>query len=209
MRQDTFISGAARASGPGFEDDEGQLHAALIEGDEHAYGWLVQRNRPRMLRVACGIVENPDLAEDVVQETFEAIWKDIGSFRRESRLSSWIYRILVNRARRLGKREKRAFPMSAIALERHFDANEPSPVDPQQLAISRQGLARVAEQMERLPDRQREMLMLRDVQGFASDEVQEMLQVSPGNQRVLLHRGRAALRRALESGETPDGQLLN
>jgi RNA polymerase sigma-70 factor (ECF subfamily) len=181
----------------------------LALADEGAFDWLVQRNRPGMLRVARGILDSPELAEDVVQETFESVVKDIGSFRGESRLSSWMYRILVNRAHRVGKREKRMVPVSTFALESHAVLQDKSAVDPQQQVINRQGLDRVAEQLERLPERQRAVVVLRDVQGLASDEVQAMLHVSPGNQRVLLHRGRTALRRALEAGERPGSGLLN
>lgn len=202
------------------EWDEAALVEALVRGEEEAFLWLVHRYWPSMKRVAGGLLRSDNVAEEVVQETFEAVFKEIARFRGESSLRTWMFRILVNRARRVGKREARSIPFSGLGRQREEprrDAPEDeftsrghwsSPVhgwrmvDPQSEAISRQGVQLLAEHLEDLPERQRTIVTLRDVEGLSSKEVCKMLDISEGNQRVLLHRGRTALRRALESDET-------
>jgi RNA polymerase sigma-70 factor (ECF subfamily) len=168
------------------------LHLALVEGDEDAFHWLVRRDRPAMIRTASRELGCTDLAEEVVQDTFEAVLRDIDQFRGESSLRSWIYRILLNRARRVGQREARQTPLAYV---------EEVASDLQSQLVSRQELAAVVAQLDRLPERQRQIVQLRAVEGLESEEVSEQLQISAGNQRVLLHRGRATLRQALDELE--------
>jgi RNA polymerase sigma-70 factor (ECF subfamily) len=193
---------------------EATMRAALAAGDQNAYRRFVSAHRPAMMRLAGEMLGNGDVAEEVVQDTFEAIFKDVGAFRGEASLKTWSYRILVNRARRVGKREKRTVPFTYFT---GFGCESPPSreEDPQTAAVNRQRVRFLAEGLRRLPDRQREIVVLRDIEGRDSSEVAEMLDISSGNQRVLLHRGRAALRSELElrdrgdAGPTGTGQLLN
>jgi RNA polymerase sigma-70 factor (ECF subfamily) len=187
---------------------------ALAAGDDHAYHSFVIAHRPAMLRLAGEMLGNGDVAEEVVQDTFEAIFKDVGAFRGEASLKTWSYRILVNRARRVGKRENRTVPFTYFdnfGIESHPSRGE----DPQTAAINRQRVRFLAEGLRRLPDRQREIVVLRDIEGRDTTEVSELLDITPGNQRVLLHRGRAALRSGLELRDSDGadsshaGPLLN
>jgi RNA polymerase sigma-70 factor (ECF subfamily) len=193
------------------------LIAAIIKGDEGAFAWLVRRHWGGMMNVSRGILGNESLASEVVQETWEVVFRELKGFRGDSSLSTWIFRILINRARRTGKKEARCIPFSGIqgfdesggSLEDEFTARGKwrSPVhgwrfyDPQQEAINREGIRFLAKGLEKLPEKQRVVVSLRDVEGFDSDDVCEMLGLSRANQRQLLHRGRTGLRRMLEVAE--------
>ncbi len=193
-----------------------QLVAALVDGDRQAFDWIVRKHWSGMMRVATGVLGNESIAVEVVQETWEAVVKEIKRFRGEASLSTWIFRILINRARRVGKREGRSIPFSSFkttqdedgkrSLEDEFTSKGRwrSPVhgwrmiDPQTEAINKQGLAFLAKGLEELPDRQKIIVTLRDIEGLEAKEVCRMLDISEGNQRILLHRGRTRLRRMLE-----------
>lgn len=198
---------------------EQDLLSALRDGDADAASWLVRRHWRGMLHVARGYLRNEELARDVVQETWEAVFKGLSAFRGEASLSGWMYRILINRARRVGRREARQVPFSDLAREdAEGGQRDPmdeftwlgrwrSPVhgwrllDPQREAINRQGLEIIAATLETLPETQQVVVTMRDVEGLGSREVCDLLGVSEANQRVLLHRGRTRLRRALEAAE--------
>lgn len=194
---------------------ERALRTALAAGDQGAYHDFVSTHRPAMVRLASEMLGNGDVAEEVVQDTFEAIFKDVGMFRGESSLKTWSYRILVNRARRVGKRERRTVPFtyldrgrsdnrfsregnlgSETLLETQVHAR--SEADPQTAAIVRQRVQILAEGLRKLPERQRKIVVLRDLEGRNSGEVSELLDITAGNQRVLLHRGRTVLRSEIE-----------
>jgi RNA polymerase sigma-70 factor (ECF subfamily) len=191
------------------------LVAALRAGDDAAFAELVDRYTPTMLRVARQFVATHEAAEDVVQETFLGVIRGIGAFEGRSTLRTWIFHILANRARTRGEREGRSRPFSSLVLE-----DEPA-VDPDRFVsegvmagmwASPPALAPLPEAhvlagelgeqlraaMERLPPAQRVVLDLRDVQGFSSSEVCELLAVTEANQRVLLHRARSRMRAVLE-----------
>ena len=207
-------------SGPDWDGQEQKaLVEALVARDEGAFQWLVRKHWPGMMRVATGLLGNKSLAAEVVQETWETVIREIAKFRQEASLSTWIYRILVNRARRIGKKEARSIPMSSFRSRDdeqgpvrdadEFAANGrwKSPVhgwrmiDPQNEAINREGVALLAKGLEQLPERQKIVVTLRDVEGLGSKEVCEMLHITEANQRLLLHRGRTRLRRMLEDEE--------
>lgn len=201
------------------ERAEKELVQALVDGDQGAFSWVVRKYWKSMHRVASGMLRSETVAAEVVQETWEAVFKEIAGFRGEASLRNWIFRILVNRARRVGKKEARSIPFSdLVRREAEADRRDPvdeftfigrwkSPVhgwrliDPQNEAMNRQGLEFLSRELEKLPETQRVVVTLRDVEGLESGEVCEMLQISAANQRVLLHRGRTALRRALEAAE--------
>lgn len=179
---------------------------------------LVEQLQPSMLRVARMHVSTRAVAEEVVQEAWVGVLKGLGGFEGRSSLRTWIFRILVNIAKTRGQRESRTVPFASlwspgedepsVDPERFQQQNgnhpghwaEP-PVSwgPEEQLLSRDTLARVAEAIEGLPPNQREVIRMRDVLGWTSAEVCNALEVSETNQRVLLHRARANVRRALEA----------
>jgi RNA polymerase sigma-70 factor (ECF subfamily) len=208
--------------GPDYSDD-GALVDALRAGDEAAFGWLLDRYHAPLHRTARMYVSTDAHADEVVQETWMAVLRGIDGFERRSSLKTWLYRILMNIARTRGVKESRAIPFSSAAgvlddgAEPTFDADRFRPPDdpewpghwaafpndwehqPESRLLASETLALVGAAIERLPPAQREVLTLRDVDGWSSVEVCNELGLSETNQRVLLHRGRAKVRRALES----------
>jgi RNA polymerase sigma-70 factor (ECF subfamily) len=202
-------------------DPVADLLVRLRRGDELAFRTLVERYSATMLRVARLHVRDRQAAEEVVQETWLAVIKGLQRFEERSTLKTWLFRILTNRAKTRGEREARSVPFSALAAA-DARADEPAvdpdrfraPDDqypggwaappprwetlPQERLLSQETLQRVEEAIERLPPAQRAVIRLRDVDGFDSDEVCELLGLSHGNQRVLLHRARSKVRAALE-----------
>ena len=199
-----------------------QLVAALRDGDEGAFIALVGRYGPLMLRVASTYVRTPAVAEEVVQETWLAVLEGIGRFEGRSSLKTWLFRILANRAKTRGEREARCVPFScagtrgededgpAVDADRFLGADHPrwpghwsaAPGDwatvPDVRLLSQETLAHVRDAITGLPERQQEVIVLRDVEGWSAEEVCNALGVSEVNQRVLLHRARSKVRAALE-----------
>jgi RNA polymerase sigma-70 factor (ECF subfamily) len=187
-----------------------QLVAALREGDEDAFKELVRRHHGALLRLARSYVSSGAVAEEVVQDTWLGVLDGIDRFRGDAALKTWIFRILVNRAIARGVREQRTVPFSSMEPDEgptvsadRFAANGSWSVLPRpfQLPEERSELleirARVRDALTDLPERQRVVVALRDVEGLSSEEVCDLLDVSAENQRVLLHRGRARLQAAL------------
>jgi RNA polymerase sigma-70 factor (ECF subfamily) len=202
-------------------EDEAALIAALRRGDEAVFMTLVERYHGALVRLALAYVQDRATAEEVAQDTWLGVLQGIGRFEGRSSLRTWIFRILVNRAKSRGVRERRSQPFSALAGERdeedgptvdpdrffpegHAEAGEwsapPRPweyrPDDRVLAGELRGV--IAAALEDLPPRQRTVITLRDVQGWSADEVRAALDLSEGNQRVLLHRARAKVRRDVE-----------
>ncbi len=171
---------------------------------------LVRKLQPALLRFARGLVHSESIAEEVVQETWAAVLERIGEFRGESSLKTWIYGILAKRAYSRAKAEGRSIPFSALEPgddggEGLFDgrgrwlseqAPRPWP-SPEDAASSRESLRLLEEGLAKLPAAQRTIVVLRDVEGLSAEEACNILGVSETNQRVLLHRGRCALRSLL------------
>jgi RNA polymerase sigma-70 factor (ECF subfamily) len=183
--------------------DDGELVARLQAGDEDAFATLVRQYQPRLLRVARGLVDSAAVAEEVVQDTWLAVVCGVGRFEERSSLRTWLFRILVNRARSTGSREHRSAPVGDD-VEEVFDrvgawAVPPTPwpelADDRIVAV---GLARkVHAALPELPAGLREVVVLRDVEGLSSAEVATALGITDGHQRVMLHRARTRLRRRL------------
>jgi RNA polymerase sigma-70 factor (ECF subfamily) len=202
-------------------DPDAELLARLRCGDELAFRTLVERYTALMLRVARLHVRDRQAAEEVVQETWLAVVKGLERFEGRSTLKTWLFRILTNRAKTRGEREARSIPFSALVTT-DINADEPAvnpdrfqgaaerwpggwsfpparwETLPQERLLSQETMQRVAQAIEQLPPAQRTVIRLRDVEGWHSDEVCEMLGLSHGNQRVLLHRARSKVRSALE-----------
>ncbi len=188
-----------RPSSSGADEDH-QLVARLRGGEEHAFVELAARHHAAMLQLASSFVSSPAIAEEVVQDTWLAVLRGIDGFAGRSTFKTWLLQILVNRARSTGVREHRSVAIGdAIPAVDHsrFDASGAWMSPPQHWVedsedrVLAEGLAdRLHATLKRLPARQREVLLLRDVEGLSSPEVCEVLEISDGNQRVLLHRGR-------------------
>jgi RNA polymerase sigma-70 factor, ECF subfamily len=185
-----------------------ELLARLRDGDEGAFVALVGRYQGSLLRVARTFVPNDAVAEEVVQDTWMGVVRGVDRFEGRSSFKTWLFRILVNRAKTSGVREHRSVPLDptepAVSPDR-FDGNgawaEPltpweADADDRLVAATWGPALRAA--LDALPDRQRDVVLLRDVHGLPSEDVCDVLGLSEGNQRVLLHRGRSRLRAALE-----------
>jgi RNA polymerase sigma-70 factor, ECF subfamily len=197
--------------------DEDTL-AALRAGDEHAFRDLFARSYPTMKRVARAYVASDAVAEEIVQETWMAIVTGLDRFEGRSALGTWIFSILTNQAKTHSARERRAVPFSCAAPsddeERAVDpdrfqkdddawpghwATPPRPWQkPERRLLSLEARDRLRAALAQLPERQRVIVGLRDVEGHSAEEVCELLGLSQENQRVLLHRGRSRLRAVLE-----------
>jgi RNA polymerase sigma-70 factor (ECF subfamily) len=172
-------------------ESDADLLVALRNGDEQAFVTLVNRYQGSLLRVARTFVPSDAVAEEVVQDTWMGVVRGIDRFEGRSSFKTWLFRILVNRARTSGVREHRHLPL---------DPTEPvvpreSDVDDRLLAESWAPALRSA--VDNLPGLQREVVLLRDFEGLGAENVCAMLDISEGNQRVLLHRGRSKLRTVL------------
>jgi len=193
--------------------DERQLVAALRAGDEAAFRALIDRYHAMLVRVARMYVSTQAAAEEVAQETWLAVLEGIDRFEGRSSLKTWIFRILTNRAKTRGIREGRSLPFSS--LERNEPAVEPERFTggdhpwtghwsapprefPEEQLLAGETRQVIAAAIAALPATQRAVISLRDVEGWSAEEVCNALTLSETNQRVLLHRARAAVRAALE-----------
>jgi RNA polymerase sigma-70 factor, ECF subfamily len=207
-----LIPGGAAAGRPrrgtATADDDGELVARLRAGDEQAFVLLVARHHSAMLRLARTFVPSTAVAEEVVQDTWVGVVRGIDRFAGRSSFKTWLLTILVNRARSTGVREHRSIAIGdgAPAVDRTRFNPEGSwmspPVhwteDSDERILAEELAGPIQSALNALPSRQREVVTLRDVEGLNSREVCEVLDISEGNQRVLLHRGRSHLREALE-----------
>jgi RNA polymerase sigma-70 factor (ECF subfamily) len=221
-----MVAEESRSSVQPFPPDD-VLVARLRERDEAAFVMLLDAWSDGLLRLARSFVSTTDSAAEVVQDTWLAVIQGIGKFEGRSSLKTWVYRILVNTAKRRGGREARTVPWSSLLPTpedegptvdpsrfggpgdpypghwREFPAPWPSP---EQQTLAGEVRAQVGTALAQLPERQRVVIMLRDVEGYGSDEVSSILDISAANQRVLLHRARAFVRGRLEEYYAAVGQ---
>jgi RNA polymerase sigma-70 factor, ECF subfamily len=198
--------------------DDRALVELLRAGDETAFMMLVDELGPSMRRVARMYVSTDAVADDVVQEAWLGVVRGLDGFEGRSSLRTWIFRILVNTAKTRGQREGRSVPFSSLAGD-DLDAPafDPSafeddgeskgawstlPFDwrgmPEERAEATETMHVVGGAIAMLPPMQAEVIRLRDLLGWSSEEVRNALDISETNQRVLLHRARAKVRAALE-----------
>jgi RNA polymerase sigma-70 factor, ECF subfamily len=202
------------------ERDDASLIAALRCRDERAFVELVTRYRGPLLRLALVYASSRSIAEEVVQDTWLGVLRGIDRFEGRSSFKTWLFRILVNRARTGAEREGRTVPFSAVGgsdvtepavpEDRFLPADDPEwphhwavpPKDwggsPEEALLRRETLELIEQVIAGLPPAQRQVITLRDVEGWAADEVCNVLEISETNQRVLLHRARSRVRGALE-----------
>ncbi len=212
-----LISGIATGRRPrprgATTDDDAELVTRLRAGDEQAFVQLVARHHAAMLRLARSFVSSSAIAEEVVQDTWLGVVRGIDGFAGRSSFKTWLFQILVNRARSTGVRERRGVTIgdATPAVESaRFDGSGAWAAPPQHWAedsderLLAESLAeRLRSALDELPPRQREVVILRDVDGLSGSEVCDVLEISEANQRVLLHRGRSQLRGALEQFVRP------
>jgi len=201
-------------------DDEA-LVTALCRGDADAFATLVDRHSPAMIRVAMAYVPTRAAAEEAVQETWIGVMRGIDGFEGRASLKTWIFRILTNVAMRSGARERRSMPFSALAEVENTGAPSVDPdrflpadhelfpghwaIMPTRWPTPEEGLLAgetrevITAAIAELPAAQRTVIALRDVEGWTSEEVCEALEITAGNQRILLHRARSRVRNAIES----------
>lgn len=185
---------------------EAELVARLREGDEAAFATLVREYHPRLVRVAESVVGSRAVADEVAQETWLAVVRGVHRFEGRSSFKTWLFHILINRARSAAGREFRAAAVPPEEYESgRFDnsgawSTPPVPwsdrVDDRLTA--EQLVPRLRGLIAGLPEAQRQVLLLRDVEGLTAGDVAQLLGLSDGNQRVLLHRARSRLRAQLE-----------
>jgi len=192
------------------------LVAGLRAGDEETFACLLNGWSGSMLRLARSFVSTAASAEDVVQDTWLAVFQGIERFEGRSSLRTWVYRILVNIARKRGSAEQRTMPWASLGPD-HDPTVDPSrfrgPDDqypggwlafPERWptteteVLAHEVRATVAAAIDNLPARQQVVLTLRDIDGQKAEDVCALLDISMANQRVLLHRARAAVRGRLE-----------
>jgi RNA polymerase sigma-70 factor (ECF subfamily) len=196
--------------------EDALLVKGLRAGDEAAFAAVMRMYGRGMLRVAEMYVSSRAVAEDVVQEAWVGVLRGIGRFEGRSSLKTWLYRIVANTAKTRGVRESRSVPFSSLGddgdegtvdADRFLGSGDRFPghwaVPPQAWApegrlLADETLEVVERAIDKLPPAQRAVITMRDVQGFTSEEVCNALDLTETNQRVLLHRARAKVRRALE-----------
>jgi RNA polymerase sigma-70 factor (ECF subfamily) len=188
---------------------DNDLVRRLRSGDESAFAEVVDAYHSSMVRLAQTFVSSRAVAEEVTQDTWLAVLKGIGRFEGRSSLKTWIFRILSNRARSTGVREQRTTPVDlsdeAAVNRGRFDAGgawSDPPAHWSDEVVDRFSsgplVAQVRAAISDLPESQRAVVTLRDLDGLSSKEVCDVLQISEVNQRVLLHRGRSRIRARLE-----------
>jgi RNA polymerase sigma-70 factor, ECF subfamily len=184
--------------------DESALVAALRAGDDRAFMDLVEAYTPGMRRLALTFVRTPAVADDVVQEAWLGVLRGLDRFEGRASLRTWIYRIVANIARTRAVKEARSAPFSsfgdeaAVDPERFVDRHWVEPPEPWRAVLEAEARAVVDRAVAELPETQRQVIQLRDVEGFGADEVCNVLELSETNQRVLLHRARSKVRAAVE-----------
>jgi RNA polymerase sigma-70 factor (ECF subfamily) len=204
--------------------DDPSLLERLHNGDEEAFVLLVRRYHTPMLHLVMIYIPNRFLAEEVVQEAWLGVLQSLKNFEGRSSLKTWIFRILTNRMKTRLQRENRSVPFSSLSNgEDDFSEMEGDPDwflppgsamvpgrglwislpsnwndIPEERLLSQETQACISSAINTLPPRQQQIILLRDIAGWSAQEVCDILTMSEGNQRVLLHRARSHVRHALE-----------
>ena len=188
-----------------------EVVAALLRGDEAAFSALVERLHPRLLRLCRRLLGSDAAAEDIAQDTWQAVLGGLATFEGRCALDTWILQIAINRARSRAAREARVLPLEPddadpdlggrfgwLGTWRERPRAGLADLSPETAVANREILRLVAEALDRLPEQQRLVVMFRDVELMTAAEVCALLELSEENQRVLLHRGRVRLRALIE-----------
>lgn len=196
--------------------DTSDLYQRLRSGDEPAFNLLVRQLHRSMVGVAMRFVGNRATADEVVQDTWVAVIEGLDGFEERSSLKNWIFAILTNKARTRAVRDRRMVTTADLTREiddetpvvdpSRFDTsgawrdfpNSWDDVTPERIVAGRQMWTHVQEAIDRLPPIQRSVLVLREIEQMDAHAVSTLLEISDGNQRVLLHRARARVREMIE-----------
>jgi RNA polymerase sigma-70 factor (ECF subfamily) len=187
---------------------DGELLSRIRTGDEEAFVMLVARYQQPMFRLACSMVASQQVAEEAVQDSWLGVVRGIERFEGRSSFKTWLFRILVNRVRSAGAREPSDLSIETIQAvdPARFDAEGQwaDPIEHWTVASDDRLDAAIwapvlKSALDQLPARQRQVVLLRDVEGLSNDEACAVLGISVGNQRILLHRGRTRLRQILDT----------
>ena len=198
--------------------DEQVLINGLRNKNEEAFAYLLETYYGQLLRVAMSHVPSRAVAEEVVQETWQGVLESLPRFEGRSSLKTWLFRILTNRAKTRGKRESRYESMDSEESEGESWADpdrfisgggfqghwrmQPRRWDdqtPERLLLSKESRRLIQEAIDSLPPVQRQVMILRDIQGIEANEVCNLLEITETNQRVLLHRARTKVRRTIDA----------
>jgi RNA polymerase sigma-70 factor, ECF subfamily len=186
---------------------DSELLSRVRTGDEEAFVMLVARYQQRMFRLACSMVSSQQVAEEAVQDAWLGVVRGVEQFEGRSSFKTWLFRILVNRVRSAGSREPTdpSIDVAQAVDPARFDADGQwaDPVEHwTEVSEDRLDAARwfpvLKTALDKLPERQRQVVLLRDAEGLSSEEACSVLGISLGNQRILLHRGRTRLREILD-----------
>jgi RNA polymerase sigma-70 factor (ECF subfamily) len=203
-------------------DNEADLVAALKRRDEMAFMMLLQRYQSQLFRLALVYCRTRELAEEVVQDTWLGVIQGIDRFEGRASFKTWLFQILVNRARTRAVKEGRTLSFSSLAEETEADSQPAVPAErfrtlddpwpnnwavpphswgesPDAVLLGAETMELVQRAIAQLPGAQQQVITLRDVEGWSSDDVCNVLGISETNQRVLLHRARSRVRAALEA----------
>jgi RNA polymerase sigma-70 factor (ECF subfamily) len=195
-------------------ETDAELVIRLRMGDQDAFAELVDRYHTRLTRFARSFTPRAELAEDIAQETWLGLLRGLDRFEGRASLRTWLFQICANRARTLAAREGRLIPVDPTdpaaptvdPARFGHDGGWSQPPSPWPDAATREQDAELVERVRaaitRLPDSQQQVVTLRDVEGLGAAEVCRILDLTEGNQRVLLHRGRARVRAILEQEVT-------
>jgi RNA polymerase sigma-70 factor (ECF subfamily) len=188
--------------------EDAELVVRLRSGDEEAFRFVVERYHASLLRLAQTMVPTRAVAEEVVQDTWLGLVRGIGRFEGRSSLRTWLFHVLVNRARSTGAYERR--PAAGLTAGPSVDPSRfgpqgnwadppvPWPDEVDDRLVAAELARKIRPWIDQLPDMQRQVVLLRDVEGLSAEEVCDLLGLTDANQRVLLHRGRSRLRGMLE-----------
>jgi RNA polymerase sigma-70 factor (ECF subfamily) len=191
-------------------EPDSELVIRLQAGDEQAFTSLVERYHPALVRLAMNFVPSRAVAEEVAQETWLGLVRGIHRFQGRSSLKTWLFRILVNRARTTGQHEARTYrpqPKDVPSVDpyrfgRDGTWSQPPAAwtdDVEDRLAAHEAVEHLRSMLDQLPDTQRQVVLMRDVEGLSAHDVCEVLDITEANQRVLLHRGRSRLRAMLEA----------
>lgn len=194
--------------------DESHFIAQLKHGDERAFLTLVEEHHASLMRMARIFVSDHALAEEIVQETWLAVIAGIQGFQGNASIKTWIFAIMSNQAKKHAKKASRTVNLSALNNLQQEDLLNPDAskfkqnghwlepiarwnIDPEEELVKGRLLEVIQDTVENIPEKQRIVFTMRDMQGFSAEDVTSVLELSEVNQRVLLHRARAAIREAI------------
>jgi RNA polymerase sigma-70 factor (ECF subfamily) len=203
--EDTSSGAEAQTAHRGSWADEAALIQALRSGDENAFARLVDQHHASLCRVARLYVSSQAVADEVVQDTWLAVIQGLWAFEGRSSLRTWIFRILINRAKTRAVRESRTVPFAEMAEDdsgiearsrTRAERRDPAP-SPESGLLTQEAALQLRAAIEALPANQRIVITMRDLEGCSSEEVCNVLGLSETNQRVVLHRARYRVRSRL------------